>query len=582
MSQSGPVLFATLPTVRPPVMGSKYVVSSGHYLASLAGIRILDMGGNVVDAGVAAGLCVNVLQPDLTSMGGVAPIMLYLAKPREVVTISGLGRWPKAATLEELRRRGADLSPGILTSVVPSALDAWIVALDRYGTMRFADVAAPAIELADRGFPVNRFLHNNLSKHAQKLAQWPSSRSVFLSRGRAPAVGERLVQRELANTLRVLVEAETSTTNRHEGLMAVRSFFYSGEIARQMVRFCRQMGGLLDDTDFAEFSVKVEPPVKTTYRGYEVYACGPWCQGPVVLEALNILEGYDLGVYPHNSKESLHLITEALKAAFADRHAYYGDPEFVDVPIRGLLSKNYASSWRDRIRMDRAFLEMPQPGNPWAYQQGTRTGHSIEAPVPSPGPDSPDTSYICVVDIDGNAFSATPSDGALETPLVPGLGMIISDRGRQAWLDPDHASCVAPGKRPRLTPSPGLILRDHQLFTPYGTPGNDVQPQAMTQLALNLIDYGLDVQEAIEAPRIASYSFPGSVAPHPYNPGLLQAESRIPQEVLEALAGLGHRVEPWPAWTPYAGALCAVVMDPENRTLMGGADPRRLAYAIGW
>jgi len=576
------VEFEALPTLRPTILSTKYVVASGHYLASMAGSKILERGGNVVDAGVAAGLCINVLQPDMTNIGGVAPIILRLAGMPEVVTISGLGRWPRQLTLDDYRRRGDDLSPGMGSAVVPAALDAWVTALDRYGTMTFADVAAPAIELAENGFPVNRFLHDNLRKAAETLAQWPSSRGVFLSRGRAPRVGERLVQRELARTLRILGEAEAGVPGRHAGLRAVRDLFYKKDIARQLVTFCGRMGGFLTAEDLAEFQVQVEPPVATSYRGYKVYGCGPWCQGPVVLQALNILEGYDLPAYPHNSAAVLHRIAEALKAAFADRHGYYGDPEFTKVPIRGLLSKDYAADWRRRIDLTRAAPGMPDPGDPWPYEEGRDRSLAAGRVAAAPGPEPPDTSYLCVMDADGNAFSATPSDGVLDTPLVPDLGVIISPRGRQFWLDPDHPSCVAPGKRPRLTPNPGLVMKDGHVAIAYGTPGLDVQPQAMTQLLVNLIDYGMDVQEAIEAPRIATYSFPASTHPHPYHPGLLRAESRIPADIREKLARMGHRVEAWPAYIPQAGALCAIHRNRDEQTLAGGADPRRVAYAVGW
>ena len=574
--------FESLPTLRPPILGTKYMVASGHYLASMAGSKILERGGNVVDAGVAAGLCINVLQPDMTNIGGVAPIILRLAGMPEVVTISGLGRWPRQLTLEEYRRRGGDLSTGMGSAVVPAALDAWVTALDLYGTMTFADVAAPAIELAEDGFAVNRFLHDNLSRASEKLAQWPSSRGVFLSRGRAPRVGERLVQRELARTLRTLGEAEAGVPGRHAGLRAVRDLFYKGDVARQLVTFCGRMGGFLTVEDLAQFQVQVEPPVRTAYHGYEVYGCGPWCQGPVVLQVLNILEGYDLPAYPHNSAAVLHRITEALKAAFADRHGYYGDPEFTKVPIRGLLSKEYAADWRRRIDLTRAAPGMPDPGDPWAHEE-RRDGRIAAGRVAAaPGPEPADTSYLCVMDADGNAFSATPSDGVLDTPLVPDLGVVISPRGKQFWLDPDHPSCMAPGKRPRLTPNPGLVMKDGHVAVAYGTPGLDVQSQAMTQLLVNLIDYGMDVQEAIEAPRIATYSFPASTHPHPYNPGLLRAESRISADVRRQLTRMGHQVEAWPAYIPQAGALCAIHWNRDERSLAGGADPRRVAYAVGW
>jgi len=573
--------FDALPTTRPPVLSRKYVVTSGHYLASMAGARVLEMGGNVVDAGVATGLCLNVVQPDLTNIGGVAPIILRTAQSRVVVTISGLGWWPKAATIEELTKRRADLSGGILTTVMPAAIGAWLRALAEYGTMPLGAVAAPAIELAEEGFPVNRFLAANLASAAARLAQWPASREVYLSRGRTPHPGELLVQRAVGSTLRLLVEAERGHS-RVAGLRAARDRFYTGEIAQRMVSLNQEMGGLLDVDDLSGFDVAVEPPVRTSYRGFDVFACGPWCQGPVVPETLNILEGFDLQSLAHNSAESLHLIVEALKAAFADRHAYYGDPRFVEVPIEGLLSKAYAAEWRERIDPSRASPGMPEPGDPWRYQQATAHGPAAARPVPLRGPQPPDTSYLCVLDRDGNAFSATPSDGVGGMPLVPGYGFIVSGRGHQSWADPAHPSAIAPGKRPRLSPSPGLVMKDGHVFMPYGTPGLDVQPQAMVQFLVNLLDHGMDVQEAIEAPRVASYSFPGSSHPHPYDPGALRAEARIAPAVRDALGAMGHRVAAWPAWAPGAGAVCAAALDRSEGVLAGGADPRRMAYAVGW
>ena len=436
--------FLSLPTTRPPILASKYVVASGHYLATLAGVRILEQGGTVFDAGVAAGLCLNVVQPDMTSMGGVAPIILREARSGLVMTVSGLGWWPRATSASRFGD-GAGLTTGILTSVVPGALDAWVQTLDRYGTMSFAEVAAPALELAEGGFPVNRFLHDNLRQFAERLARWPSSRDVLLASGQPPEMGQRLVQKELAKTFRMLGEAERGAASRQKGLQAVRDLFYTGDIGRQMVRFCEQMDGFLGEDDLAAFRVKFEPPVTTSYRGHTIYGCGPWCQGPVVLQTLNILEGYDLSSMRADPAPALHLIVEALLAAFADRHAYYGDPDIVDVPIAGLLSKTYAASWRDRIDRARAWPAMPNPGDPWAHQ-----GHPRSAPTspgrPVAGPASPDTSYVCVLDADGNAFSATPSDGVLETPLVPGLGFIISSRGSQSWLDEGHPSVWPRGR----------------------------------------------------------------------------------------------------------------------------------------
>jgi gamma-glutamyltranspeptidase/glutathione hydrolase len=574
------------PSHRPTVMGSHYMVSTGHYLATTAAVRILEIGGNAIDAGVAAGLCLNVVQPEFTNLGGVAPIILSSGRDGAVRTISGLGCWPRAVRREYFAIEcGGDMPPGVQRCVVPAAADAWLTALKEYGTLALAEVAAPAIALAEEGFPVYPLLHANLAAAAETMARWPSSAAVFLPGGWVPRTGERFVQRDLAGTLRMLVEAEEG--NRHLGragaIQAARDRFYAGDIAERIAAFVADQGGFLALDDLKTFAVDVESPVRTTYRGYDVLGCRPWCQGPVVLETLAILEGYDLGALGHNSVEALHLILEALKSAFADRERFYGDPTFVDVPLDGLLHPEYASMWRGRIDRERASPGMPSPGDPWSLAARDRPD---EVPTIPPrildAPVKADTSYLCVVDDAGNAFSATPSDGVGESPIVPGLGLVVSDRGTQSWLDPDHPSSIAPGKRPRLTPNPGLIMRDGRVVSPYGTPGGDVQPQAMVQFVVNLIDFGMDPQAAIEAPRVATYSFPQSFHPHAYAPGLVMAEGRIPADVIAELGRRGHRVEPWPDWSAAAGSLCAAIVDQTHGTLLGAADPRRVAYALGW
>lgn len=573
---------------RPSITGNRYVVATGHYLASMAAVRILEMGGNAIDAGVAAGLCINVLQPDMTNLGGVAPIILYSARDQAPFTISGLGTWPAAVSVDDFARRYGDrIPPGVAPCVVPAAVDSWLTALQRFGTLTLAEVAAPAIELAEEGFAAYNFFCGNIAADAARLAQWPSNAAIYLPNGRPPRPGERFIQRDLGHTLRLLVEAEEGARHlgRERAIEAARDRFYKGDIAERIAAFFAEQGGYITLDDLKKFRVEVETPVKVTYRGYDVYSCGPWCQGPVALQALKILEGYDLAATGHNSGATLHLILEALNAAFADRERYYGDPKFVDVPIEGLLDTDYAAAWRERISPDRAFGAMPEPGDPWRYQE--RQPSRVVSGNPRPprafrAKVDPDTSYLCVVDEEGNAFSATPSDGVTNTPVVPGLGIVVSARGVQSRLDPEHPSALAPGKRPRLTPSPGLIMKDGRVFAPYGTPGNDVQPQAMLQLAINLIDFQMDPQAAVEAPRVATFSYPRSSQPHPYSPGLVNAEARIEPEVLADLARRGHRVERWPEWAPRAGSLCVVVADPARGFLTGAADPRRMAYAIGW
>ncbi len=572
---------------RPPTMATKGMVASGHQLASLAGLRMLERGGNAVDAGVTAGLCLAVVHSDFVNLAGVAPIIIYMADRREVVTLAGIGPWPRKASIEFFQRQaGGDIPAGVLRSVVPGAPDAWITALERFGTLSFAEVAAPAIELAESGFPMHRFMAGTIAEHANDYGRYPSSASIYLPNGRPPSPGERFVQTDLARTLHTMVHAErrAAPRGRSPGLRAARDAFYTGEIAHTIVEFYAKEGGLLAYEDLAAYQVQMAPPVMTDYRGYEVYACGPWCQGPLLPQVLNLLEPHDLRSMAPADPEYVHLLVEAMKLAFADRHAYYGDPNFVQVPLETLLSKTYASARSQLIDPDRAMLEMPMPGD-------VQTSH-VQSRPPVPGghrqaPDGgllihPDTSYVCAVDRDGNGFSATPSDTSFDVPVVSGTGLAVSSRGVQGWLDAGHPNAVAPGKRPRLTPSPALVLRDGRLAMVFGTPGSDVQCQAMLQVFLNIVEFGMNPQAAIEAPRVATYSFPATHHPHPYQPQKLYAESRMDSATLRGLARKGHALVDWGAWNWLAGAVCAIVVDGNARILIGGADPRRESIAIGW
>lgn len=557
------------------------MVSSTHYLASLAGLRMFPRGGNAIDAGVAAGIALNVVEPNLTSLGGVAPIMLFTPGMARPVTIDGLGRAPAAATLETYRARwGGDMPIGIPRAVVPAALDAWLTALARYGRLSLADVLTPAIELAD-GFPAHARLARAIARDAERLRGWATSAATFLPHGHPPAVGEALVQRDLAALLRRLtaVEHAHATRGRSAAIIAARDAFYRGDLAREVAGFVARQGGLLEYQDLASYHVSFEEPAHTTYRGYDVYATGAWSQGPVVPMTLNVLEGYDLTAFGHNSTDHLHLLIEALKLAFADREAYVGDPGFIDVPLAGMLSKEYAVEQRARVDMARATPELPRAGDPWRHEG--RAGRIPAAPLPVGSGSSADTSYVCAMDAEGNAFSATPSDPAFGSPLVPGLGIIVSTRGAQFWLEEGHPSAIAPRKRPRLTPTPAIAMRGGRAFMPFGCPGEDAQPQGMVQVLSNIVDFGMDVQEAIEAPRAITWSFPRSFWPHEYRPGFLGVEARIPQAVRDELGARGHDVHDYPDFAPAASSVCAITMD-ERGTLAGGADPRRESYAVGW
>lgn len=560
------------PTHRPPFLARDAAVASSHYLATAAGARILQQGGSVVDAGVATGLCLNVVQPNMNGLGGVAPIILYLSDEDRTVVIDGLGTWPAAASIEYfLEHHDGDLPEGILRSVMPAAADSWLTALETFGTMPFEQVVAPAIELAEHGFPMYGSLHHDLTQYEEMFRRWPTTDAVLYPGGKTPAIGQLLVQRDLARTFKRMVAAEQTG-----GIPAARDLFYRGDMARTMAEFAQEQGGLLTYDDLANYRVRLEEPVVSNYRGYDVASCGPWCQGPALNQALGILESLDLTAMEHNSADYLHVIVEALKLAFADRERYYGDPEFVDVPMEALLEPAYARKRAGAIAMDRAWPELPPAGDP--LNAGS-TSASIKTP---PGPAPLDTTYLCVADAEGNLFSATPSDSARETPLVPGLGFIISPRGTQTWLDPEHASALQPGKRPRLTPNPALVFKDGRPFMAFGTPGGDMQCQAMVQIFVNMIDFGMDPQQAIEAPRVTTESLPNSFWPHTYKPGWLNVETSISSDVAGTLADRGHDVHALPAYARAAGSPCAIVLDPEHGTLSAGADPRRENYAMGW
>jgi gamma-glutamyltranspeptidase/glutathione hydrolase len=560
---------------RPTVCGTRHAVSAGHYLAAGAAFAVLEAGGNAVDAGCAAGIALGVLQPDLVSVAGVAPILIRTADGR-VESIAGLGHWPRATPPDVfLREHGGRMPPGVRRMVVPAAPDAWITALERHGTMSFGDVASAAIRFAAEGFAVYPLLRESIAAHEAEYRTWPQNAAVFLPGGEVPRLGARFVQSDLARSLSYLVEEERRAAGkgRAAGLAAARDAFYRGDLAREVVRFVQSEGGFLSASDMAEYRSRIEPVVTRRWRGHEVIACGPWCQGPALIEALLIAERLGLDDVAHNSADYLHRITEALKAALADREYHFTDPAFGEVPIDALLSEAHIAARARAVDASRAHPGMPEPILGRAPPPPARAAAAlpkVEA----------DTSYVAVVDRWGNAFSATPSDGSWNVPVVPGTGLVVSGRGSQSRPDPAHPAGVAPGKRPRLTPNPAMVLTRDGGVMPFGTPGGDVQIQAMLQVMLNILHFGMEVQEAIEAPRIASYAFPSSFAPYEYFPGRLAVESRVPAATRADLAARGHEVKDWPETTWLAGSVEVVLSDPAEGLIRAGADPRRPAYAI--
>ncbi len=562
--------------MRPCIMGTQHMVSAANHAAAHVAFSVLERGGNAVDAGVAGGIALCVVQSDIVNFAGVAPAMIYSAATNEVVTVSGLGCWPQAVTPEFFaRHHGGRIPEGVLRCVVPAAPDAWLTCLERFGTLSFAEAAAPAIALARDGFPATQFFVDQVTQFQDKYRAYPASAAIYLPGGEPPRVAHRFIQADLAATLQYLADQEAAQTarGRAAGLQAARDAFYRGDIMRAIVGYHAENGGLLTEADMANFKVELERALCVRGRGLELYACPPWCQGPVLLQAFNILEGDPLGELGHNSADYVHLVAEALNLAFADRDALYTDPRFGEVPMDTLLSKHYAATRRALIRPDRAFGAAPPPGLAPAMHPAATADTS--------GLGQRDTSYIAVVDRHGNAFSATPSDNSFDSPVVPGTGLCPSSRGSQSWANPAHPGSVAPGKRPRLTPSPAMVRLPDGGIMPIGSPGGDVQPQAMLQVLLNATVFGMTLQEAVEAPRFASANLQGSFEPHAYTPGALLVEDRMVAAVCDDLRSRGHALTSWPSFTWKAGAVCAVRQNKATGVLSAGADPRRPSYALG-
>lgn len=569
------------PSWRPTLIGKHYAVACGHYLAAAAAARILERGGNAVDAGVSAAMALAVLQPDIVSFSGVAPTLVYQKNSGAVHSLAGLGWWPQSTDIERLRSEGNGVVPeGLLRTVIPAAPATHIEALLHFGTISFEEAAAAAHEIARDGFAAYPVFVRHMEKFQEKYRRWPSSAAVYLPQGRPPRVGEIFRQEQLSRSIAGMMQAERSAPgNRATKLRAARDYYYKGPIAEGIAQYHSEHRGFVTREDLAAFEVAVEKSISCDYKTHQIHSCDTWCQGISLLQSLKILEGIDLAALGHNSPAYIHMVCEALNLAFADREAYVGDPRFVDVPVAGMLSTQYAELQRARINASKAFGALPAPGKP----PGTRRDPFIPAlssyPAAVPGM-ALDTIYCCVVDAVGNAYSATLSDNARDTPVIPSLGGTISSRGAQGRLEAGHPAEVRPGKRPRLTPSPALALCNGEFSMGFGTPGGDVQTQAMLQVYLNIHEFGMTVQQAIEQPRFSTFLFPNSFSPHAV--GKFNVENRLPGSTITALKKLGHDVQLWADLTPAAGAVCAVRRDPETGWLHAGADPRREAYAIAW
>jgi gamma-glutamyltranspeptidase/glutathione hydrolase len=573
-------------TMRPVIRGRQAAVSSMKPEATEAGRRILQAGGNAFDAIVAGQAALAVTDFPMNGVGSDAVVLVYDARKQAVFSINAEPRAPRLATIEWYQKNNdgkLPLSDGLLAGGIPGVVDAWYILLDRWGTLDFARVLQPAIDLAENGFPLSERLANLIAA-SNKISKYPTTMRVYRPGGESPKAASIFRNPDLARTLKKLVEAEKSAKakGRHEALKAARDRFYKGDIAREMARFSEANGGLFRYEDFAEYTAKVETPVSTNYRGYQVYKNPSANQGPTELFALNLLEGYDLKALGHNSADFIHTSVEAIKLAMADREKFLGDMDFIKIPYDSLLSKEYARQRRKLIDQNRASLEL-RPGSPEKLLSPAPPAEQrIQVNLNGDAPHDGDTSYISIVDKDRNMVSFEPSLHSLfGTGVVMGdTGLIFNCRGDYYSLVPGEANALEPGKRPRSTLQSTLVMKDGQPWMVLGSPGGDDQVMRTMQTLINLIDFGMNIQQAIEAPRWSTRSFPASPFPHTMHPGDLSVESRIPEKIQKELIARGHNLRVQPAWS--MGMNAGIIVDMKTGVLSAGADPRVEAYAWAW
>jgi gamma-glutamyltranspeptidase/glutathione hydrolase len=573
-------------------------VSAGHPLTTAAAFEILLKGGNAFDAGVTALLVGGVVEQDLYSLGGEALVLVYPRKEAKVTSIVGQGWAPKAVDVDWYVSRGKTLEgAGLDPAVVPGALHAALTVLEKWGTLSFADVAARAIEYAEHGFPLRTSTAQTVERELEFLKKWPDNARYWLKPdGTTYKAGDTIKLPALARTLKRMIEAERAAKRkgRTAGIIAARDRFYKGDIAKEMIAFLQKHGAPFDHSDFAEFYARVEEPARTMYRGYTVYKHSFTSQGPVLLQALNILENFDLRAMGHDSADYVHTVTEALKLAYADRDTYYADTDFVQVPGEGLLSKPYAkerAALIDSKAASKAFtagdpLKYDSKVKSWKYSRfdipdGTKL---TEAGPTDSGGTIKDTTHIAVIDKDGNIFDSTPSGGWVPGAVILGdTGIGMSVRGEQFWLDKMMANQVRPRARPRYTLTPSLVFRGDTALMALGTPGGDNQDQTILQAFLNIVEFWDDwypnLHHALEWPRFQTLHFHGSFWPHSTGFNRLNLEAPIAEEVYNELKARGHNVSRIRAYG-MGGCATSVMIDPATQNRMAAADPRRDCYAI--
>jgi len=583
--------------MREAVRGTHGAVAAGSEYATEAGMRIYYHGGDAVDAGVAAMFAASVTEFSHFGMGGEAPILIR-AKTGKVYAIAGVGTMPKLATAEMFRKRPLRIGEiletepgglkgiipvaGIMPALVPGMVDAGLLALREFGSKSFHEIAEPAIELAD-GFAIDDMRSQSIAYSRQFFELWPTSKAHFMPNGHVPRVGEIFRQPDLAHTLRSMVEAEKKALaqgkSREAAIDAVRDYFYRGEIARKIDAFMKANGGLLRYEDMAAFKLQLEEPVSTTYHGYRVYKPGFWSQGPAMIETLNIMEGFDSHTAPLNSAEYIHRLVEALKLAYADRDTYYGDPKFNKIPAEILLSKEYGNERRRQIteRASQDFLPGKIDGRIGKHPSESAATHfKIDDALMAH-----DTTCVDAIDKDGLAFSATPSGAWLPSVIAGDTGIALTERAQSFVLIPGHPNELAGGKRPRVTLSPTLVTyADGRPYITLSTPGGDNQDQALIQVLFDIIEFNMNSQNAVEAPRFQTRHLISSFDNHAWNRGDLILDERIPAAVVEELAQRGHHTSTASRWNNGAAPV-AVRMLPTG-VIEAGADPYYNRSARAW
>ena len=552
-----------------------YAISVGHDIAAGIAADVLEAGGNAIDAGVAASIALTVLHSEQVQFGGVAPILVYIAEENRYFSIEGAGRWPARANPEyfEEKHRGR-IPQGILRTVVPAAPDAWLTALSRFGTMSFAELAAPAQTLAAHGFPAHEDLvscSTQFERYYRRISD--DNARIWLPNDTPVAAGQNFRLPDLANTLGILINvdrAAVAKSGREAGLQAVRDAFYKGDIAQTMIRHVKTHDGWLSHADLAAHHTPVVEAASVPVFGGSLYTPGSWTQGPALSQALQILEAGGIADNAHQSVDACHMMIEALKLALVDREAYYGDPDFVDVPLDILLSPDYAASRASMISMKSAIHPLPA------------AGEMPKRPVPKPvSPNETseramtlDTSIAAVIDGAGNIFASTPSDPSFDGPVVPELGFVISTRGAQSYTAADHPARLQAGKRPRVSAYPLIYKNADGRHIAGGGPGADLQLQAMAQVLVHHLAHDLSLSEATSAPRVFTHSVPASTEPHLSFAGKVVVEEEIPEATLAALSALGHKAVHGKAGGIAQPSICLVAGHPDG-TLEAVGDSRR-------